>query len=51
VDFLLGLFASGRTHEEVLDSYPQLSGSALGAAFALATEAVREESSAAVPTA
>ena len=43
-DFLLGLFASGWTHAEVLDSYPQLSQKALRAVFAFAAEAMREES-------
>ena len=43
-DFLLGLFASGWTHAEVLDSYPQLSGDALRAVFAFAAEAMQQKS-------
>jgi len=43
-DFLLGLFAAGWTRAEVLDSYPQLSDEALNAVFAVAAEAMREES-------
>lgn len=43
-EFLLGLFASGWTHAEVLDSYPQLSGDALRAVFAFAAETMREVS-------
>ena len=44
VDFLLGLFAAGWTHQQVLDSYPQLTPDALRAVFAFAAEAVRENS-------
>lgn len=43
-DFLLALFASGWTHVEVLESYPQLSGDALRAVFAFAAEVTREVS-------
>lgn len=46
VDFLLGLFAAGWTHQQVLDSYPQLTPDALRAVFAFAAEAVRENSAA-----
>jgi uncharacterized protein (DUF433 family) len=38
--FLLGLFASGWTREQVLESYPQLTPEALHAVFAFASEAV-----------
>lgn len=44
VDFLLGLFASGWTHEQVLDSYPQLTRDALRAVFAFAADAMRDRS-------
>ena len=44
VDFLLGLFASGWTHEQVLASYPQLTPEALRAVFAFAADAMHEES-------
>lgn len=50
-DFLLNLFASGWTHAEVLDSYPQLSADALRAVFAFAAEAMHDESFYAVPLA
>ena len=50
-DFLMGLFAAGWTHEQVLDSYPQLSSEALRAVFAFAAEAMHEESFYAVPLA
>lgn len=44
VDFLLGLFAAGWTHQQVLDSYPQLTPDALRAVFAFAAEAMHDES-------
>jgi uncharacterized protein (DUF433 family) len=44
VDFLLGLFAAGWTHEQVLASYPQLSPEALRAMFAFAAESMQDES-------
>jgi uncharacterized protein (DUF433 family) len=50
-DFLLGLFASGWTHEQVLEGYPQLSADALRAVFAFAAEAMHDESFYAVPLA
>jgi uncharacterized protein (DUF433 family) len=43
-DFLLGLFASGWTQAQVLESYPQLSSEALRAVFAFAAEAMHDES-------
>jgi uncharacterized protein (DUF433 family) len=43
VDFLLGLFAAGWTHEQVLASYPQLSPETLRAVFAYAAEVTRDE--------
>jgi uncharacterized protein (DUF433 family) len=51
VDFLLGLFAAGWTHEQVLASYPALSRETLQAVFAFAAEALREESLYAPPLA
>jgi uncharacterized protein (DUF433 family) len=50
-DFLLGLFASGWTHEQVLEGYPQLSADALRAVFAFAAEAMHDESFYTVPLA
>lgn len=44
VDFLLGLFASGWTTAQVLESYPQLTPDALRAVFAFAAEAMHDES-------
>jgi uncharacterized protein (DUF433 family) len=44
VEFLLELFAAGWTHEQVLDSYPQLTAEALRAVFAFAAEAMHDES-------
>jgi uncharacterized protein (DUF433 family) len=44
VDFLLGLFAAGWSHEQVLESYPTLTREALQAVFAFAAEAMQEES-------
>lgn len=34
VEFLLGLFADGWTHEQILDSYPALTPESLRAVFA-----------------
>lgn len=44
VDFLLELFAAGWSHEQVLESYPQISPEALRAVFAFAADAMHEES-------
>lgn len=44
VEFLLGLFADGWTHEQVLDNYPALTPEALRAVFAYAAEALGKES-------
>jgi uncharacterized protein (DUF433 family) len=41
-DFILGLFASGWTQEQVLESYPQLTPEALRAVFAFAAEKAAE---------
>ena len=43
VDFLLGLFASGWTQQQVLENYPQLTSDALRAVFAYAAEALSEK--------
>lgn len=44
VNFLLGLFAAGWTHQQVLESYPGLTPEALRAVFAFAAEAMHDES-------
>jgi uncharacterized protein (DUF433 family) len=44
VDFVLGLFAAGWTHEQVLDSYPRITPDMLRAVFAFAAEAMHDES-------
>lgn len=44
VDFVMGLFAAGWSHEQVLSSYPNLTGEALQAIFSFATEVLHEES-------
>lgn len=44
VDFLLGLFAAGWTHQQVLDNYRALTPEALRAVFAYAAEVLGEES-------
>ena len=46
VAFLLGLFADGWTHEQVLDNYPALTPEALRAVFAYAADVLGRESSA-----
>lgn len=43
VDFLLELFASGWTEEQVLESYPTLTRESLKAVFAFAAESTRDE--------
>jgi uncharacterized protein (DUF433 family) len=43
VDFLLGLFASGWSQEQVLASYPQLRAESLQAVFAYAAEVTHDE--------
>jgi len=43
VEFLLGLFADGWTHEQVLESYPSLTPEALRAVFAHAAEVLAKE--------
>jgi len=43
VDFILNLFANGWTQEQVLENYPTLTGDALRAVFAFASECMSEE--------
>ena len=43
VDFILELFASGASHADVLDAYPQLTPDALSAALAFAARTLRSE--------
>jgi len=43
VEFILGLFASGWTEQQVLDNYPTLTAEGLRAVFAFAAECIREE--------
>jgi uncharacterized protein (DUF433 family) len=44
VEFILGLFASGWTEQQVLENYPTLTPQNLRAVFAFATDCMREES-------
>lgn len=44
VEFLLGLFATGWTEQQVLENYPNLTIEALRAVFAFAAECMQEES-------
>ena len=50
VDFILNLFASGWTKEQVLENYPNISADSLKAVFAFAAECMSEESFFIVPT-
>lgn len=43
VDFILSLFASGWTQDEVLANYPSLTPESLKAVFAYAAEVLHEE--------
>jgi uncharacterized protein (DUF433 family) len=43
VEFLLGLFASGWTEAQVLESYPSLTRDAIRAVFAYAADSVQED--------
>ncbi|MGI8828054.1 MAG: DUF433 domain-containing protein [Chloroflexota bacterium] len=43
VDFILGLFATGWTERQILESYPGLTPEALQAVFAFAAQCVRDE--------
>ena len=50
VEFILGLFASGWTEQQVLENYPTLTQEALRAVFAFAAECMREEALYTVPS-
>lgn len=43
VEFILGLFASGWTEDQIRDEYPQLTSAALRAVFGFAAETMGEE--------
>jgi uncharacterized protein (DUF433 family) len=43
VGFIVGLFASGWSEQQVLENYPTLTPEALRAVFAFAVETVRDE--------
>ena len=43
VEFILGLFAVGRTEKQVMDNYHTLTPQSLRAVFAFAAECMREE--------
>ena len=43
VEVLLGLFANGRSEEQVLEGYPNLTRESLRAVFAFAAESARDE--------
>ncbi len=44
VEFIMGLFASGWTEQQVLENYPNLTPESLHAVFAFAADCMREES-------
>jgi uncharacterized protein (DUF433 family) len=50
VDFILNLFASGWTQEQVFENYPTLTPDALRAVFAYAAECMRDETMYAIPS-
>lgn len=43
VEFILGLFASGWTREQVRENYPVLTDESLSAVFTLAAECIQDE--------
>jgi uncharacterized protein (DUF433 family) len=43
VDFILGLFASGWTEQQVLENYPTLTSYGIRAVFAFAAECLRDD--------
>ena len=49
VDFILRLFGSGWSEEQVLENYPQLTSESLKAVFAYAADVLSEESFYTVP--
>jgi len=50
VDFILRLFASGWTEQQVLENYPTLTPGAVRAVFAFAAECMSEEALYAIST-
>ncbi len=49
VEFLLNLFATGWTEQQVLENYPTLTPKALRAVFAYAAESMSEDTLSAIP--
>ncbi|MCB0000147.1 MAG: DUF433 domain-containing protein [Anaerolineales bacterium] len=43
VEFLLELFASGATHRQILEAYPQLSADAIAEALRYAAQALKND--------
>lgn len=43
VDFLVGLYSTGWTEQQILDNYPSLTVEGLRAALAFAAECLRDE--------
>ena len=43
IDFILGLFASGWTQDQVLENYPSLTPESLKAVFAYAADVLHEQ--------
>jgi uncharacterized protein (DUF433 family) len=43
IDFVLGLFGAGWTHEQVLENYPSLTPEALRAVFSYAAAVLHDE--------
>lgn len=50
VEFILGLFASGWTEQQVLENYPTLTTESIKAVFAFAADCMREESLYPIPS-
>lgn len=50
VNFILELFASGWTEDQILENYPTLTPEALRAIFAFSAECMREEALYDIPT-
>jgi len=50
-DFILGLYASGWSDEQILESYPTLTPETLRAVFAFSAECMREEALYVLPAA
>jgi len=49
VEFILGLFSSGWTEQQVLENYPTLTKESLLAVFSFAADCMREESLYSIP--